>query len=367
MSAASRAVGFRAHHQPASVHARAHGVRDRLPEAGPASTAVELRLGREEVTSAAHASKDPGAMLVVQGTGERPFSGLATQHTVLRRRQPATPFLVAPRDRERSADCCRRRGEPADDRHQPAGAGKDYEELPPAFHQSIVTPDRSDAATDVPPGSLDRRPPPAARTLANDRAGAGASAHGPRRNPSPQAASGPDASSRKCARPARTIPIASAGCGCSRPPPTSLAEPRSHPAAPSAPCAPVRAAPAVRPVRRPTGSAARAAARPSRRDAARRRPPRVSTRRVESSRGPGRQARRAVDTAARDGDGRNKPVRSDFRWSVRRALRSSVRGRCLSVRTLSRGSVRGVCRGSMRSSQRVSVRQTANRAARTTG
>ena len=143
-------------------------------------------------------------------------------------------------------------GEPADDRHQPAGAGKDYEELPPAFHRSIVTPDRSDAATDVPPGSPDRRPPPASRTLANDRAGAGASAHGSRRNPH-QAASGPDASSRKCPSrphdpqrvrwlrmltPATDIPC-SAAIASSR--------------AVSSVRAPVHAAPAVRPVRRPTG------------------------------------------------------------------------------------------------------------------
>ena len=191
VSAASLTVGFGADHQPAAVHASADRMRDRLPEAGPASTAVEFRAGQEEIARAAGAAKDAVAMLAVQGTGERAFSGLATQHAVLRWRQHASPLLVALRHRKVAADRRGRPRQPPDHRDQTRGTGQDDQELPPVVHpsrwlgcpdrtsshRSIVTPDRSDAATDVRPGSPDRPPRPASRTPANDRAAAGASAH----------------------------------------------------------------------------------------------------------------------------------------------------------------------------------------------
>src|SRR5688572_18849801 len=59
MPAAACAVHLRADHEPRMVDRRPHGVLERRPEAGPARSAVELRLRREERVAAPRALKDP--------------------------------------------------------------------------------------------------------------------------------------------------------------------------------------------------------------------------------------------------------------------------------------------------------------------
>jgi len=115
MSPTLRAVHGGPDHQPASVDARAYRVLERLPETGPAGSALKFCIGREQLVRAPRALKDAGSVLLIQGTCERPLGGLPAKHSELRGGQCPAPFFLAVHDRKCSADRRRRLGEPPDD------------------------------------------------------------------------------------------------------------------------------------------------------------------------------------------------------------------------------------------------------------
>src|SRR3989338_8126322 len=68
---------------------------NRLPEAGPPSPRIELRLGVEQLRAAAGAPLDPLLSVVMVGSGESALGPLFPRHVVLLGRQLLLPFLIA--------------------------------------------------------------------------------------------------------------------------------------------------------------------------------------------------------------------------------------------------------------------------------
>src|SRR3954464_12888124 len=67
VTAASRAMDFRADHTVAAIDGRFDGAINRLIEARPSRPALELELGFEERLAAPHAGKPAGALFHEQG------------------------------------------------------------------------------------------------------------------------------------------------------------------------------------------------------------------------------------------------------------------------------------------------------------
>src|SRR6185369_9570442 len=108
MSPTPCAVHSGPYHQPASIHARRDRVLEGSPEAWPAGSTFEFRVGREQLARAPGALKNAVSMLLIQGTCERPLGGLPSQHSELRGGQCPAPFFLGVHDGKCSAD--RRRG-----------------------------------------------------------------------------------------------------------------------------------------------------------------------------------------------------------------------------------------------------------------
>lgn len=70
MTAAAAAVVFRTRNDQFEIYFRIDGLRQGLPEAGPAGATVKLGLRGEQRQIATSAVKDTGPFLIVERTGE---------------------------------------------------------------------------------------------------------------------------------------------------------------------------------------------------------------------------------------------------------------------------------------------------------
>ncbi len=85
MSAATAAVHGTAYHPKAAVARFAHGMLQRLIEAGPSGAALELGVRGVQILLAARAGEGALAVLVVKGAGIGAFGAGLAKHLVLRR------------------------------------------------------------------------------------------------------------------------------------------------------------------------------------------------------------------------------------------------------------------------------------------
>src|SRR5690554_5105256 len=95
VAAAARAMVFGARPQQLEVALGAESVGQMRVEAGPAGTAVELHVGREQRQVAAGAVIGAGTLLVVERTGERCLGAFTAQDAVLVGGEPLFPLVVA--------------------------------------------------------------------------------------------------------------------------------------------------------------------------------------------------------------------------------------------------------------------------------
>src|SRR5262245_28115339 len=100
MPAAPTTVHLRARHEEAVVLARAHGVVERLPEARPAGTAVELRLGGEQGKVAAGTGEGAATMLVDERARARALRAVLAQDAELLGREQLPPLGLGVRHLE---------------------------------------------------------------------------------------------------------------------------------------------------------------------------------------------------------------------------------------------------------------------------
>src|SRR5256885_14468361 len=94
MTAAARAVHFRAASEQGPILARADRPRERLKEARPARAAVELGVRRKQRLAAARAAEGAGACFVIEGTGPGALGAILAQHLVGLGRELAAPVGV---------------------------------------------------------------------------------------------------------------------------------------------------------------------------------------------------------------------------------------------------------------------------------
>src|SRR6185312_1263598 len=137
VTAAARAVDFRALHQEAVVGRGRHGAFDRRPETRPTRAALELRGRRKHRQIAAGAMEGAGPMLVEQRAGAGRLGALFAQDIVLRGREQLAPFISGVGDFERGR--VRRRSshdEPVQDRQRQDGRTAD-EKSPPGHRIAL--------------------------------------------------------------------------------------------------------------------------------------------------------------------------------------------------------------------------------------
>src|SRR5439155_20443075 len=79
VTAAARAVHFRAAREETAVLARPHGTGERLEEARPAGTAVELGVRGKQRLAAGRAAEGAGACFVIEGAGAGALSAVLAQ------------------------------------------------------------------------------------------------------------------------------------------------------------------------------------------------------------------------------------------------------------------------------------------------
>src|SRR6478735_2342393 len=100
MAAAIGAMHLGADHAELAVFAGLDRAFQRLVEARPARTALELLAGFEQLLAAAGAGEGAGALLEVERAGAGPLRAMAAQDLVLLRRQPLAPLRVGQLERE---------------------------------------------------------------------------------------------------------------------------------------------------------------------------------------------------------------------------------------------------------------------------
>src|SRR5262249_19987142 len=99
VTVAASAANLGPPHEPAVVHRGRHRLgRDRLVEARPAGSRVELRLRAEQALAAAGAPVHPRLLAVVGLARERPLGAVLAETPVLLRRELGLPLRVRPRD-----------------------------------------------------------------------------------------------------------------------------------------------------------------------------------------------------------------------------------------------------------------------------
>ena len=98
MAAAAAAMNFGSCHEEAAVCLGFDRLVERRPKARPSGAAVELGVRRKDGLTAAGAVIHPAAILLVERARSGAFGAVFPQHSILRRRQLAPPFLFAPRD-----------------------------------------------------------------------------------------------------------------------------------------------------------------------------------------------------------------------------------------------------------------------------
>ena len=90
------AAYFRAAHEEGPVVVLGHSVvAHRLIETRPAGARVEFRIRREKWRTAAHASKNSLALLMIEGARTGPLGAVLARDFVLFRRQLRPPFRIA--------------------------------------------------------------------------------------------------------------------------------------------------------------------------------------------------------------------------------------------------------------------------------
>src|SRR5207244_10501830 len=94
VTAAARAVNFRAAREQAPVLARAYGPRQRLKEARPARAAVELAVRIKQRLAAARAAEGAGACFVIEGIAPGALGAMLAQHLVRLGRELSSPVGV---------------------------------------------------------------------------------------------------------------------------------------------------------------------------------------------------------------------------------------------------------------------------------
>src|SRR5690348_1486302 len=109
MAAAATAMHFGPRHAKRCVGRFSDRVVERLPEARPAGTAFEFRLGRIKRQATTGTGECALAMLLEQGTGERWLGAVLTQDVILLRRKLRPPFGIGLFDLELSRDLRPRR------------------------------------------------------------------------------------------------------------------------------------------------------------------------------------------------------------------------------------------------------------------
>src|SRR5215218_7728012 len=100
MAAAAAAMHLGADHAVAAVGRGLDRARDRVVEARPAGTALELLLGCEQFLPAPRAGERAGALLVIERAGAGTLGAVAAQDIVLLGGEELAPLLVAVGDRE---------------------------------------------------------------------------------------------------------------------------------------------------------------------------------------------------------------------------------------------------------------------------
>ena len=94
MSAAARAMIFRARHPELIVFFKAQRAWTIIPEAWPAGAAIIFRVTVENGEIAAGAMEDTLALFVIQRGRKRPLGRLLSQDPVGERREPVFPFRI---------------------------------------------------------------------------------------------------------------------------------------------------------------------------------------------------------------------------------------------------------------------------------
>src|SRR5579863_448400 len=95
MGSASITEDLGSSHESAFVYFGPDPLRgERLPEAGPSCSRVELGVGAEEGISAADTLIGTALLAIVIGSSKSPLRSFFTGDSVLLRRQPLFPFLV---------------------------------------------------------------------------------------------------------------------------------------------------------------------------------------------------------------------------------------------------------------------------------